>query len=209
MIRSVLVLAVVLAGASFAPALAQQGKSAPKPADNMMNVDPQTAIEKANDYLNKSDTYTADFVQIAADGRKSEGKLYVQRPGKLRFEYAKPSTLEIVADGTSVSIRDRKLNTQDMYFIKQTPLKFLLKDEVNLARDAKILGVESNPKSVIITIEDKVTFGGTSRIKLIFDPKSYQLKQWQVTDPQGYETLVTLHNIDFSRKPSADLFVIN
>ena len=60
----------------------------------------------------------------------TDGTLYVQRPGRLRFEYARPATLEIIADGTSVAVRDRKLATQDVYFIGQTPLKFLLKERI-------------------------------------------------------------------------------
>lgn len=197
-------------GAGAQNARAPKGETAGKaaPAKAAVEIDPQTAVAKANDWLNRSDTYTADFEQVAADGRKSEGKLYVQRPGRMRFEYASPATMEIVADGTTISIRDRKLHTQDLYFIKQTPLKFLLKNDIDLARDTTLTGVESNPKSVIISIEDKATFGGTSRIRLVFDPRSFALKQWQVTDPQGYETLVTLHNIDYKAQPDPSLFTV-
>lgn len=170
---------------------------------------PDVVIQKANAYLNGATSIVADFVQVAQDGRRSEGKLYVQRPGRLRFEYAQPATLEIVADGTSVSIKDRKLATQDMYFLSQTPLKFLLKDRIDLRKDVKILDVVSDRKDAIVSIEDKATFGGTSRIKLVFDPKTFALRQWQVTDPQGYETLVTLFNIDLTQTPDPSLFKIS
>jgi outer membrane lipoprotein-sorting protein len=170
---------------------------------------PDVAVQKATAYLNSATSFVADFVQIGADGRRAEGKLYVQRPGRLRFEYAQPATLEIIADGTSVSIRDRKLATQDLYFISQTPLKFLLKDKIDLRKDVKILDVGTDRKGAVITVEDKATFGGTSRIKLIFDPKSFALKQWQVTDPQGYETLVSLFNVDLGQTPDSSLFKIN
>ena len=194
--------AVLLMGA--APALAQTHPSSSpakgvKTAAASGKVTPDAAIDRANAYLNSATNLIADFVQVGADGRRSEGKLYVRRPGRLRFEYAQPATLEIVADGTSVAIRDRKLATNDMYFISQTPLKFLLKERIDLRRDVKILGV----------IEDKATFGGTSLIKLIFDPKTFELKQWHVTDPQGYETLVSLFNVDLAQAPDSSLFKIN
>jgi outer membrane lipoprotein-sorting protein len=189
-----------------AAALAKIAKPAPDAAPRanapVEQIAPDVAVQKANAYLNTLQTFVADFVQIGADGRRSEGKLYVQRPGRLRFEYAQPATLEIVADGTSVAIRDRKLATQDMYFLGQTPLKFLLKDRIDLRKDVKVLGVDSDRKGVIVAVEDKATFGGTSRIKLIFDPKTFALKQWQVTDPQGYETLV-------QQQPDPALFKIN
>jgi outer membrane lipoprotein-sorting protein len=169
-------------------------------------IDPATAIQKANAYFSSNSTMIGDFVQISGDGRRSEGKIYVQRPGKLRFEYALPATLEIVADGMSVAVVDRKLGTRDVYFISQTPLKFLLKDQIDLSRDAQVVNVSNDANTVSILIEDKSTFGGTSFIKLMFDPVKFTLKQWQITDPQGYETLVSLFNVDLTKKPDPWLF---
>ena len=120
---------------------------APKP---FVPMDPAVAIQKANDYFNTATTMVGDFVQIGPDGKRSEGKIYVQRPGKLRFEYAQPATLEIVADGLSVAVHDRKTETKDVYFISQTPLKFLLKDHIDLSRDVKVVDVASDPASVTI-----------------------------------------------------------
>ncbi|MDB5597755.1 MAG: outer rane lipoprotein carrier protein LolA [Hyphomicrobiales bacterium] len=184
-------------------------KAISRQAPAKTGMDSATAIQKANAYFNANATMVADFVQLGADGRRTDGKLYVQRPGRMRFEYARPATLEIIADGTSVAIRDRKLATQDVYFIGQTPLKFLLKERIDLARDTKILDVKTDDRSVSILVEDKATFGGTSRIRLVFDAANFNLKQWTVTDPQGYETLVSLSNIDLAQKPEASLFQIN
>lgn len=200
-------LSVVAAVAQTAPA---PSPKATKPSTSATEkVAPDAAIDKANAYLNSATNLVADFVQVGADGRRSEGRLYVRRPGRMRFEYAQPAALEIVADGTSVAIRDRKLATQDMYFINQTPLKFLLKERIDLRKDVKILGVSENKSGVVVSIEDKATFGGTSHIKLIFDPKSFALKQWHVTDPQGYETLISLFNVDLAQAPDSSLFRIN
>jgi len=169
-------------------------------------IDAATAIQKANAYFSTNATMIGDFVQIGGDGRRSEGKIYVQRPGKLRFEYALPATLEIVADGMSVAVVDRKLGTKDVYFISQTPLKFLLKDKIDLSHDTDVVNVTSDANAVSILLEDKSTFGGTSFIKLMFDPVKFTLKQWQITDPQGYETLVSLFNVDLTKKPDPWLF---
>jgi outer membrane lipoprotein-sorting protein len=173
------------------------------------NLSAAQAVQKANAYLNSVTTMVADFTQIGADGKRTEGKLSVQKPGRLRFEYAKPAVMEIVADGRSVAVRNRRLNTQDLAFIEQTPLKFLLKNNIDLARDTKILEVGSNPNAVSVFIEDKATFGGTSRINLIFDPQTFALRQWTVVDPQGFQTIVSLFNVDLSTKPDPGLFKIN
>jgi outer membrane lipoprotein-sorting protein len=192
-------------GAKTAPAQSKAGAT-PAAPKSFVPLEPQAAVEKANAYFNAASSMTGDFVQISPDGTRSEGKIYVQRPGKLRFEYAPPATLEVVADGLSVAVHDRKTATKDVYFISQTPLKFLLKEQIDLNRDAKVIEVKSEPDSVSILVEDKATFGGTSQIRLIFDPSTFTLKQWQVTDPQGYETLVSLFNIDLSKKPDPRLF---
>jgi outer membrane lipoprotein-sorting protein len=172
-------------------------------------VDPQVLLGRINAALNSVSVMSGDFVQTNASGRRSTGRLYVQKPGKLRFEYDAPSPLEIVADGRSVVIRDRKLNTQDMYSISQTPLKFLLREQIDLARDTSVLDVRNEGDRAMVTLEDKSTFGGTSRITLAFDSRSLALRQWTVRDPQGYETVVTLSNLDVAQRPDPALFTIN
>ena len=167
------------------------------------------ALKRANAFFNTSPVMTADFVQIGADGKRSEGKLHVQRAGRVRFEYAQPATMEVVADGVQVAVRDRKLGTQDLYFISQTPLKFLMKEKIDLEKDVTVEDVQTDDSGVTIFIEDKATFGGTSHVRLVFDPKTFKLKQWQVKDPQGYETLISLFNIDQTTTPDPALFVVN
>jgi outer membrane lipoprotein-sorting protein len=179
------------------------------PAEPAKPLTREEAVKKADAFFNASPVMTADFVQIGGDGIRSEGKLHVQRAGRVRFEYAQPATMEVVADGAQVAVRDRKLNTQDLYFITQTPLKFLMKEKIDLEKDVTVQDVLIDDNGVTIVIEDKATFGGTSHLRLIFDPKTFKLKQWQVKDPQGYETLITLFNIDQTKTPDPALFKIN
>lgn len=195
------------ASPAFAQSVKAPDKKVVKPEVSAVS-DPEIAIQMADDYFNSSRVMTADFVQTGQDGRRAEGKLYVLKPGRMRFEYAQPATMEIIADGVSVAIRDRKLKTQETYFVEQTPLKFLLKNELNLKKDVKITDVTPSKDKTIITLEDSSTFGGSSTIRLYFDAKNFNLTQWAVKDPQGYETLVVLHNIDRTTTPSLSLFHI-
>jgi outer membrane lipoprotein-sorting protein len=151
----------------------------------------------------------ARFTQVGGDGRRLGGELYLQRPGKLRFEYDPPATLEVVADGSSVAVRDKKLATQDLYSISQTPLKFLLREQVNLGRDIRITDVEQDGDSVRLTLEDRSTLGGTSQITLYFDAKVEQLTQWRITDPQGFQTAVLLDKVDRTKQLDPSLFTIS
>ena len=167
------------------------------------------AVNRADAWLDAARVMTADFVQIGPNGKRSEGQLTVARPGRMLFQYAAPARFEIVADGRSVAVIDHKLHTQDEYFIAQTPLKFLLADHIDLARDTRVMSVAQDPSSVTIEIEDKAALGGTAHLELIFDPATFALKQWTVIDAQGFQTVVTLFNVDLKTKPDPSLFHID
>lgn len=196
---------VVTAASEPRATVAQQARPA-RPAGPLSDAE---AVARLNAYFNGFSTLQGDFVQQAVNGRRLEGRLYIQRPGKMRFDYDAPVTTEIVADGTSVAIRDRRLATQDLYSIGQTPLKFLVKEKIDLARDASLTGVSTRGDIVSVKIEDRSTLGGTSKITLNFDIVANELKQWVVIDPQGYETTVSLSNLDTQRRPDPKNFVIN
>jgi outer membrane lipoprotein-sorting protein len=198
----------LLLATPLASAWADDAKAPPAPVV-LTGSDADKAIDKADAFLSSAQTMVGDFTQVGADGRQSEGRVYIQKPGRLRFEYASPATIEVIADGSKVAVNDRKLKTQDTYFISQTPLKFLLQDKIDLKADTQILNVLKTPDEVMILLDDRTTFGGTSRIRLIFDAETYHLNRWQVRDPQGYETLVTLYNVDLSQKPDPKLFKIS
>ena len=208
----------IVAAAAFAqqapldltsPAVAAQksAKSSKTPAPAPIPAD--EAVKRADAWLDAARVMTADFVQIGPDGRRSEGELSLVRPGRMRFEYTNPPRFEIVADGRSVAIIDRKLNTQDEYFIGQTPLKFLLSDHIDLARDTRVLSVAQEGNAVTIEVEDKAALGGTAHLTLVFDASTFALKQWTVIDAQGFQTVVTLFNVDLKSQPDPALFHID
>jgi outer membrane lipoprotein-sorting protein len=191
-----------------APAMAAQ-KSAKSPKAAPAPIPAAEAVTRANAWLDAARVMTADFVQIGPDGRRSEGQLSVVRPGHMRFEYTEPARFEIVADGRSVAIIDRKLNTQDEYFIGQTPLKFLLSDHIDIARDTSVLSVSQEGNTVTIEIEDRAAFGGTAHLALVFDASTFALRQWTVIDAQGFQTVVTLFDVDLTTRPDPALFHID
>jgi outer membrane lipoprotein-sorting protein len=165
-------------------------------------------VERANAYFTNLTTLVADFTQLGGDGRRQGGTLYLQRPGKVRFEYDPPATLQVIADGRSVAVRDRKLATQDLYSISQTPLKFLLRERVNLGQDIRITGITHDGSGVRVNLEDSSTLGGTSRITLFFDPQIENLSQWRIIDAQGFQTMVVLDKVERGRRIDQDLFKI-
>jgi outer membrane lipoprotein-sorting protein len=164
---------------------------------------------KVSSYLSSLQTLVGNFVQVGPDGSKTKGDFYIQKPGKVRFEYEAPTPIDIIADGSSLAVRDRKLATQDIYPLSQTPLRFLLSDRIDLLKDTNVVNVTADDVFISVTIEEKQALIGTSRLMLMIGAKDGQLKQWTVTDPQGYDTTVAVYNLDSSKKIDPNLFKID
>lgn len=164
---------------------------------------------RVSSYLSSLSQLSGNFVQVGPDGSKTKGDFYIQKPGKVRFEYDPPTPIAIVADGSSLAVRDRKLATQDIYPLSQTPLRFLLSDRIDLLKDTNVVSVTADDVFISVTIEEKQALIGTSRLMLMIGAKDGQLKQWTVTDPQGYDTTVAVYNLDANKKVDPGLFKID
>lgn len=168
----------------------------------------QETLRNVSEYFNSVRTMHGDFIQFGPDGNQTDGKFYMARPGKVRFYYNSPSVLDIVADGRSVSVRDRRLNTQDIWPLGQTPLRFLLSDSIDLQQDTNVTNVLVEEDLVTVTIFDRTRFN-SGTLTLIFDARDYALKQWTVTDQQGYDTSVAVYNVISNGPTNPDLFEID
>jgi outer membrane lipoprotein-sorting protein len=169
----------------------------------------RSIIERVNNYLSSMQVLSGKFVQVAPDGRRTQGEFNISKPGRVRFDYDEPSQIELIADGQSVVVRDRNLATQDVYPLSQTPLRFLLADHVDLTKDTSLVAVYADDVFITVVVEEKNGVVGTSRLMIMFSAKDMQLKQWTVTDPQGYDTTVAIYNLDTSRRPNPNMFKID
>src|SRR6266536_5553648 len=178
--------------------LDKEPEASPTPVTTTAGFTPtqRAQVDKISAYLTNMQQLVGDFVQLGPDGSRVRGEFYIQKPGKVRFEYEPPSRIEIIADGQSVVVRDRKLATQDLYPLSQTPLRFLLADRIDLMRDTTLVGVYADDVFVTVVIEERQILGGTHRVMLMFGAQDFQLRQWTVTDPQGYDTTVAVYNLD-------------
>ncbi|ORE95264.1 LolA family protein [Acuticoccus yangtzensis] len=166
------------------------------------------ALTEINSYFNAIHTMRGEFVQFGPDGSRTQGRFAISRPGKVRFFYDRPSTLDIIADGQSVAVRDRRRNTQDIWPLSKTPLRFLLDNTINLTEDAKVTDVEVAPDLISVRIEENTAFG-EGALTLLFDAETKELKQWNVIDGKGQETSVSIYNVSTGVSVDPDLFEIN
>ncbi len=182
--------------------------AAPSPAASL-DARQRALLDKISAYLSSVQTVVGSFVQIGPDGRRVDGSFWIQKPGKVRFQYNPPSPIDIIADGSAVVVRDRSLETTDYYPLSQTPLRYLLADHIDLLRDTDVVSVSADDTFATVVIEETQVMIGTNRLMIMFDAKNLQLKQWTVTDPQGLDTTVAVYNLDSTKKPDPNLFVIN
>ena len=163
--------------------------------------------QKIADHFSGVSTMTGEFVQFGPRGEQTGGKFFIQRPGKVRFNYEPPSGFRVISDGKSVVIDNTKLNTMDLYPLSKTPLKLLLDERIDLS-GRKVKSVKEEDDLTTIQLADRQFFGN-STITMMFDPKSYDLRQWTITDPQGKDTTVMIFNVKQGVKIDPNLFKVD
>jgi outer membrane lipoprotein carrier protein len=110
-INKLVVMRLAIAAASLSSLMALMGATAA--------TTPAAQVEK---YLSGLASWTADFEQTIDDGhghvlRSAAGRLYLQRPGKFRWDYSQPSEQLVLADGKQIWFYDKDLaqaNVRDM-----------------------------------------------------------------------------------------------
>lgn len=165
------------------------------------------AAQRIADHFSSVRTMTGEFVQFGPKGEQTGGKFYIERPGKIRFNYDAPAAFRVISDGKSVVLNNQRLKTWDLYPLSKTPLKLLLDDRIDLS-GSKVTSVKEEGDMTIIQLSDKSVFGN-SRLTMMFDPKSYELRQWTITDAQGKDTTVMIFNVREGVKFAADMFKID
>ncbi|MBL8895220.1 MAG: outer-membrane lipoprotein carrier protein LolA [Rhizobiales bacterium] len=165
------------------------------------------AVGQVSSFINGFKTLQGEFTQTGPKGTVSRGVFYLQKPGKMRFEYASPNPFVIVSDGTWVTIKNRSKDKADQYPLSQTPLRLVLSDRVNIAKEAKVLSVEDTDASITITLEDRKNIV-PGQLILVYDKAINALQQWVVVDGKGRRTTVALQNMVPGVEPDPALFQI-
>jgi outer membrane lipoprotein-sorting protein len=200
--------------ARIAGSSADAATSAARPAAKVA-IDPnspfspaqQVALANISAYFNSFALMEGDFVQIGPNGEQSEGVFFIRRPGKIRFHYNPPARLDVIADGSSVAIKDGRNGTQDMYPLSKTPLRYLLAEHIDLTSSSIVNAVREEADLITLTIVQKSAFAD-GVLTLTFDRKTYELRQWRVTDAQGLNTSVAIFNTVTGKPQDPNLFRI-
>jgi outer membrane lipoprotein-sorting protein len=200
--RRLAVVLVVFAGVLLGGA----GQAQPPRTAQLSDLD-KADLDRVSAYLNSIRSLRGDFTQLGPNGELDQGRFYLEKPGRLRFEYQPPSPILIVSDGRTVSVANSKLKTLDRYPLSSTPLDLILSDEIDLRHNSAIVGVQREPGSLVVLAR-------TSRsrrkpnIGLTFSDPGLELRQWTVIDDQGQSTTIVLGHLESGVSLNDTLFVI-
>jgi len=145
------------------------------------------------DHFSSTKTMQGEFVQFGPRGEQTSGRFFIERPGKMRFNYDAPSPMRVIADGSNVVVGNVDLKTWDVYPLSKTPLTLLLASKIDLS-DNMVRSVKAEAELTTIVLGNRTIFGD-SLITMMFDSKTYDLRQWTVTDNQGKDTSVIINNV--------------
>jgi outer membrane lipoprotein-sorting protein len=186
-----------LAALAATPFLARPAAAAPIPLNRISN------------WFNALETLEARFTQVNADGTTSTGTLYIQRPGRARFEYDPPEEALVMAGGGQVAVFDGKSNrsSPEQYPLRETPLSVILDRRVDLARSGVVVGHsgDANATTVVAQDPDRPEIG---RIALVFAENPLRLTGWMTEDGSGAVTRVEMADPKTGHAIPARLFSI-
>ena len=176
--------------------------------NNVLSETARTDLERVSQAMNAIHSLEGNFVQIGPEGQIDQGRFYIAKPGRMRFEYANPNPTLIVSDGRWVAVQNRKLNTVDRYALWTTPLNLILGDDIDLRDNADIVSVEHRGDELLVSArEHKSHVNGD--LLLVFSEPTLALKQWTVKDAQGLLTTVAINNVKSGVPLDPSLFTIS
>lgn len=196
-----------LSGALCAVWLALAPAAAAPPGNQLAALSPDdvAAVARVEHYLNDIRTLQGRFVQVSSNGAYAEGDIYLDRPGHLRFDYDPPSPVLIIANGLSLLYYDEELKEATFLPLWETPLWFLIREEVRFDENVDIVAIEEALGTLRITLRDHDAPDG-GEVTLVFADEPLALKKWELIDPQGIHTQVSLVNPVYGEAVDPELF---
>lgn len=195
---------ILVAGALLLAAAPTARAATPRPVT--LTTDQKVLVSKIEAFVNNITTIEAKFVQMSGSGGFARGTLYLQRPGRMRFEYEPPVPYLLVSDGTFFIYVDNELEQVTYLPLSQTPANLLLRENFSLSEGLILTGFIEEGSVVKFEVADSDN-PDLGRVTLTFNREPLSLKSWTVLDPQAQRIQVTLLNPLYGKKLDRSLFV--
>lgn len=187
---------------TVAPAAAQDQKN-----PELSEAD-RAAVERVEDYLQSVDTMHAQFLQTSSNGTTARGEVWLDRPGKLRFEYTDVPYM-LVSNGTLLLYWDQELDQTSYVPVSETPLWFLLSKEIDVSEAAGyfVARVQQDKGTLRLQIVQEGSWiNEPGSVTLVLESDPMRLKKWRIVDQQGVATEVALLDPSYGVQVDPDLF---
>ncbi len=171
----------------------------------VLSPDDSAAVRRAVRYLNRISTLKARFIQISSNGAYAEGEVLISRPGKLRFDYDPPHPVLLIANGLTLLFYDRELKQASFLPLWETPLWFLIRQDVTLTENVHVTAVVQEKATIRISLVDE-DLPDAGEVTLVFSDRPLVLTKWEILDPQGTTTQVSLVNPQFGVEIDSEAF---
>ena len=169
------------------------------------SVQDQADIARIENYLNGLKSLKAHFIQAAGDGGLSQGTAWLERPGRMRFQYDPPAPFLLIAGHGVLTFHDRALQQTSNIPLSRTPLGILLADHVVLSGAVTVTAIQRLPGQIQLTLV-RTDSPGDGSLTLTFADQPLALRQWTVIDAQRRETRVTLYDVQTGARFDPQLF---
>lgn len=159
------------------------------------------------------DSIRADFTQeVSSKGmgsQKSEGKVWFKKPGKMRWEYQRPSKDLIVSDGDTIWLYQPDLN-QVIEKKASSGSSSMATDFLSgigkIEKDFQVRLSGSEGRDYLLTLTPREEDPGIMRLSLSVDKATFLVKRTVLTDHFGNRTTVVFRNIKTNASMRDSLF---
>ncbi len=180
--------------------------SAPAQSAAALSQDDEATVARVSAYLNGVRSFEARFIQVSQNGNIAEGRIYIQRPGRMRIEYKPPVPLLIVSTGKILILYDRQLDQVTHLPLSASPASFLLADKIRFSGRIRVIGVKRLNGRIYVSLTERGRPDKGS-LHLVFVTKPLKLREWIVIDAQRRRTKVVLIDIREGVKLDPKLFL--
>ena len=175
-------------------------------AQSNLSAEDQATLRQAQAYLTALTAAQGNFVETGPGGQQRSGKFWLQRPGKMRFEYSEPAGLLVVADGNNVNRYDPRLNVFRQVPLAATPLSTFLAREVRLDQGVRVDRVTRMASGAFAITARDASKPNEGSVILAFAGSPLRLQEWTITDAQGSRTRIQLTSLQPASGLAASLF---
>lgn len=176
-------------------------------ADEVAKAQRARELKRVEHYLNSLTSIVADFTQVAPDGSLASGKFYMQRPGKMRWQYEPPTPVLMIMNGFRFIYYDYELEQVTQLPVDSNLAGLLAKKHIRLDDpDLVIDELVSSPGAVRIKLHQT---GKKEEGSLMLEMSDQPLRIRNIiaTDAQGQTTTVSLNKARFGVPLERSLFV--